>query len=286
MGPAVAFRFAYLGSRVSQLKSNPITAAWQSGRPAVSAWSVIPHSLSGEALALLDFDAVAIDLQHSMFDRAEIAASITAIQAAGSAAIVRIPWNDDPGLIMALVDFGVAAIICPCVGSADECARFVGACRYPPLGIRNSNLPRASNYRRDAEAYYPVARERELVIAMIETVAGLDRLEEIASTPGLDVIQLGPSDLVLSRFGFSPPAGAAAKFLAAAHERTIAVARQKGLRAAANAPTPERAKELMTLGYDLIFLGCDLFDMQEHFRTALARLSELMGHQSDALQAN
>ena len=38
---------------------------------------------------------------------------------------MRIPWNDDPGLIMALVDFGLAGIICPCVGSPEECERIV-----------------------------------------------------------------------------------------------------------------------------------------------------------------
>ena len=88
------------------LNPNPIIAAWESGRPAISAWSMIPSTITGEVLALLDFDAVAIDMQHSMFDRSDISASIAAIQAAGSAAIVRIPWNDDPGLVMALVDHG------------------------------------------------------------------------------------------------------------------------------------------------------------------------------------
>lgn len=259
------------------LKPNPIIAAWNSGRPAISAWSVIPDKIAGEMLALLDFDAVAIDMQHSNFDRASVTAAITAIQAAGSAAIVRIPWNDDPGLVMGLVDFGLAAIICPSVGSPDECHRFVSACRYPPLGIRNSNLPRASAYRRNAETYFQTARERELVIAMVETVAGLDCLDEIAATPGLDAIQLGPSDLVLSRFGHSAPAAEAAEFVETAHRKAVEVARRHGLRAAANAGTPERARQLVALGYDLIYLGCDLFDMQDHYRSALAQLGDLLG---------
>jgi 2-keto-3-deoxy-L-rhamnonate aldolase RhmA len=178
------------------LKPNPIVAAWESGRPAISAWSIIPGKLSAEMLALLDFDVVTIDLQHSNFDRSDITAAITAIQAAGSAAGVRVPWNDDPGLAMALLDFGLASITCPYVGSRAECERFVRACRYPPLGIRNSNIPRASAYRRNLGAYFDSVRRRELVIAMVESVSGLDVLDDIAATPGLDVIQLGPSDLV------------------------------------------------------------------------------------------
>ena len=265
-----------------ELKPNPIVAAWLSGRPAISAWSVIPGKVAGEVLALLDFDAVAVDMQHSMFDRDDIATTVTAIQAAGSAAIVRIPWNDDPGLIMGLVDFGLAAIICPSVSSPEECARFVQACRYPPLGIRNHSFPRAAGYRRNAATYFDTVRERELVVAMVETVAGLDCLDDIAATPGLDVIQLGPGDLVLSRFGFSPPAGEATEFVEAAHRRTIDVARSRGIRTAANAANPARARQLIALGYDLIFLGCDLFDMQDHYRGALTELGDVLGRGAGA----
>jgi 4-hydroxy-2-oxoheptanedioate aldolase len=270
---------------VRDLKPNPIIAAWESGRPAISAWSVIPGKVAGEVLALLDFDAVAIDMQHSMFDRDDVTTAITAIQAAGSAAIVRIPWNDDPGLVMGLVDFGLAAIICPSVGSPEECQRFVSACRYPPLGIRNSNLTRASGYRRNVEAYFGVAHRRELVAAMVETVAGLDCIDEIAATPGLDVIQLGPSDLLLSRFGFSPPAKEGAEYIEAAHRLAIEVARRHKIRAAANAPNPERAKQLVGLGYDLIYLGCDLFDMQDHYRGALSQLGDVFACDGDATSA-
>lgn len=259
-----------------ELAPNPIIAAWNSGRAAISAWSVMPGKLSGEVLALLDFDVVTIDMQHSYFDREEVTASITAINAAGSAAMVRIPWNDDPGLIMGLLDFGLAGIICPYVSSAEECRRFVAACRYPPLGIRNSNLPRASAYRRNAEAYYVSARERELVIAMIESVAGLERLDEIAATPGLDVIQLGPSDLALSRFGFPIPGKDAAAFIEEAHGRLIAAARRHGLRAAANAPNPDRVRQLIAMGYDLVYLGSDLFDLQDHYRGVLAQLGDVL----------
>lgn len=267
------------------LKPNPIIAAWESGRPAISAWSMIPSRITGEVLALLDFDAVAIDMQHSMFDRSDICASIAAIQAAGSATIVRIPWNDDPGLIMGLVDYGVAAIVCPSVNSPEECARFVRACRYPPAGIRNHNFPRASGYRRNADAYFKATRERELVIAMVESVAGLDRLDDIAATPGLDAIQLGPGDLVLSRFGFGAPEDEAAEFVEAAHRKAIDVARRKGIRAAANAGNSQRVRHLVELGYDLVYLGCDLLDLEDHYRGALSDLRDLFGRDAQAVRA-
>jgi 2-dehydro-3-deoxyglucarate aldolase/4-hydroxy-2-oxoheptanedioate aldolase len=37
-----------------------------------------------------------------------------------------------------------------------------------------------------------------LIIAQIETKAGLDRLDELASVPGLDALLVGPADLSIS----------------------------------------------------------------------------------------
>ena len=119
---------------------------------------------------------------------------------------------------------------------------------------------------------------------MVESVAGLECLDEIASVPGLDAIQLGPGDLVLSKFGVRPPEKEAAELVELAHQKMIEVARRQGIRAAANAPNPARAKQLVRLGYDLIFLGCDLFDMEEHYRSALVQLRDLRSGSEDPLQ--
>lgn len=255
------------------LKPNPIITAWNEGRLPICAWNIIPSTLVCETLALLPFDAVTVDMQHSIYDLQTLTALIAATNAAGKQALVRVPWNADPGLIMRVIDFGVAGMICPSVSNAAEAAEFVRSCRYPPIGNRNFNYPRASQYQTHADTYFLQAHDRELVIVMIESVEGMECLDEIAATPGLDMLQLGPADLILSRFGFGSDPEAAASYIADAHRRLIEAARRHGKRTAATSDSPARLRQLQAMGYDLLFLGCDLFDMRNQYLSMLDQLA-------------
>ena len=46
--------------------------------------------------------------------------------------------------------------------------------------------------------YQKHANDEVICIAMIETAEGIEKLDEIASTPGLDAIYIGPTDLALA----------------------------------------------------------------------------------------
>ena len=74
--------------------------------------------------------------------------------------------------------------------------RFVGACRYPPLGIRSYGPVRGS-LGAGAE-HVRRSDETVLTFAMIETADGFANLEDIAATPGLDGLHVGPADLSLA----------------------------------------------------------------------------------------
>ena len=77
--------------------------------------------------------------------------------------------------------------------NAEEAARAVSACRYPPDGMRSFGPVRASQY---GGADYPSKANGEIIVmAMIETKEGLANLEAICATPGLDAVYIGPSDL-------------------------------------------------------------------------------------------
>ena len=71
------------------------------------------------------------------------------------------------------------------VEDGEQAAAAVGACRYAPGGFRSVGGLRGS------ETGEP------LCLVMIETRAGVEWAEEIAATPGLDGIYVGPSDLAL-----------------------------------------------------------------------------------------
>ncbi len=136
-----------------------------------------------------------VDQQHGVVDYASMVPMLQAIGAAGAAPITRV-LSKDPYEIMKVLDAGALGVIVPLIDNAAEAERAVAACRYPPRGNRSYGPVRASHVigSRDPEE---LAGE-VLCIVMVETREGLERVEEIAATPGLDGIYVGPADLALS----------------------------------------------------------------------------------------
>jgi 4-hydroxy-2-oxoheptanedioate aldolase len=162
----------------------------ESGGPAIGLWASIPSALTAEAAALAGPDYVVVDQQHGAVEPATLMAMLQAIGGAGAAPLVRVARNE-PFAIGQALDLGAAGVIVPMVESGEEAAAAVAACRYAPEGIRSFGALRAG------------AGERPLCLVMIETRTGLEHAAEIAATPGLDGIYVGPSDLALS-LGLQP----------------------------------------------------------------------------------
>ena len=87
------------------------------------------------------------------------------------------------------------------INNREEAERAVAACRYPPEGNRSFGPIRAAVY--GGRGYAAEANGQIACIAMIETAEGIEQLDEIVSTPGLDGVYIGPSDLALA-LGLSP----------------------------------------------------------------------------------
>ena len=103
---------------------------------------------------------------------------------------------------MKALDAGAYGVIVPMVNNRAEAEQAVAACRYPPAGIRSfGRCARRCAAGRDD--YARRANEEVACIAMIETAEGVDNVDEIAATPGLDGIYIGPSDLALA-IGLAP----------------------------------------------------------------------------------
>jgi 4-hydroxy-2-oxoheptanedioate aldolase len=92
------------------------------------------------------------------------------------------------------LDAGAMGIICPMINSRAEAEEFVPYMRYPPHGQRSFGPTRAAVAM---PGYGMQMNDEALAFAMIETQGGIDNLEEIAATPGLDGIYIGPADLTL-----------------------------------------------------------------------------------------
>src|SRR4029434_1106770 len=130
----------------------------------------------------------------------DVAPMLQAISQTDTTPVVRVAWNE-PAAIMKALDLGAYGIIVPLVNTPEEAAKAVAACRYPPVGIRSSGPVRAVHY--GGADYVAKANDEIIVMCMIETKEGLDTLDAICATPGLDAIYIGPSDLAFA-IGMNP----------------------------------------------------------------------------------
>ena len=177
------------------MRANRLKEIWQSGKAASNCWLSLPAALGAEILAHQGWDSLTVDMQHGQFDFTAVYAVLTAISTTQAVPLVRVAWNK-PGDIMRALDAGAYGIICPNIESVEECEHFVGACRYAPAGYRSVGPKRAMLYAGDD--YLAHANTTVLTVAQIETAKGLKNVAEIAATPGLDMLYVGPTDLGLS----------------------------------------------------------------------------------------
>ncbi len=235
-----------------------LRAKCEAGEPAFGLWAGIPTSLTAELAAAAGYDYVCVDLQHGLSDEATMVSMFQATQAAGAVPLARLAWNE-PWLIMRALDLGAAGVILPLIDNASEAAKAVQSCRYPPLGRRSFGPVRAEMVM--GSAVLEELGGEVLCIAMIETRDGLDNLEEIAATPGLDGLYIGPSDLSIA-LGLPPrplvgEIGEDRQPLAEAIERIRQVCEANGLIAGIHCGSGAMAEQFAGQGFRLITVAVD-----------------------------
>jgi 4-hydroxy-2-oxoheptanedioate aldolase len=235
------------------MRENRIRSLWAQDKAVVNGWLSNPSSLSAETMAHQGWDSLTIDLQHGIVDYQTAVTMLQAISTTQTVPLTRVPWLE-PGIIMKMLDAGAYGIICPMINSGAEAGALVGACRYAPDGYRSFGPLRALMY---AGPDYPQhANHTVLAIAMIETQKALDNLDEIMSTPGLDGVYVGPSDLGLSLGGTPKPDQTDPKVVEAI-ERILASAQAHGVAAGIHCGSTVYARRMIDRGYRFVTIMTD-----------------------------
>ena len=141
-------------------------------------------------------DWLFIDMEHGAFSVHDAAQLCLAALPTGITPIVRIAAGAFDEGTRAL-DNGALGVVVPHVDTVEEARRIAQAFRYPPEGHRSwGGPPPAFGYRppgnREAQA---ALNKVILVVAMIESRAGVDNVREIAAVEGIDALLIGTSDL-------------------------------------------------------------------------------------------
>lgn len=255
--------------------TNKLKQQWDEGRAAINGWLSIGNPFTAEIMAAQGYDSVTIDAQHGALDYTAVLPMLQAMRASGVTPMVRVPWRE-PGAIMKALDAGAQGIICPMVNSAEEAAEFLSYMRYPPHGQRSFGPTRATFAY---GSYGVAANDQVLALAMIETQRGMDNLDAIAATPGLDGIYVGPADLTLgTQHGRLPPAfDREEPEMIALLMRIKDACKANGIRACLHCGTPEYAAKAVGWGFDLTTVGGDTRLLSAAAATSVASWRTLTG---------
>lgn len=167
----------------------------QEKKPVIGTHVALGDIMVSEMLALVGFDFVWIDTEHTAMSREDVLHHIIAVNGAGSAPFVRVP-NVDPILVKPILEMGPAGIVFPNVKNRGEAELAVKSCLYPPEGIRGFGPIRAQRYGlTDTLQYVKESSSQVWKIMQIEHVEAVNNLEEILDVDGVDAIVVGSNDL-------------------------------------------------------------------------------------------
>lgn len=177
-----------------ELPPNPFKRALAEGRQQVGLWASLANPYTAEIVAGAGFDWMVLDGEHSPNDPPIILTQLQAVAPYPVMPVVRIAWNDTV-LVKRYLDIGAQTLLVPYVGNAREAASAVAAMRYPTRGMRGvAGITRASRFGR-VKDYAKRAEEGLCLLVQVETLEGLENLEAIARTDGVDGVFIGPADL-------------------------------------------------------------------------------------------
>jgi len=147
--------------------------------------------------ASLGFDFIWLEMEHCPLSLETVRNIVLATRGLPAVPLARPPTNE-LWTAKRLLDAGVLGVIFPFTRTPELARQAVAACRYPPHGLRGSGADLAAFRWPAPEGYYDFADQNVLVVAVVEDVSGVDNIEEIAATPGIDVLFIGTSDLSFS----------------------------------------------------------------------------------------
>jgi 2-keto-3-deoxy-L-rhamnonate aldolase RhmA len=105
---------------------------------------------------------------------------------------VRVP-DATEGDIQKATDMGAAGIIIPMVDSMEKIRNAVTFAKYPPIGKRSQGGGQYGALW--GPDYRQIANDNIVIVAMIESLAGVAIVDQIAALPGVDVIFAASTDL-------------------------------------------------------------------------------------------
>jgi 2-dehydro-3-deoxyglucarate aldolase/4-hydroxy-2-oxoheptanedioate aldolase len=209
----------------------------------------------GRLAASAGADFVLFDLEHTAWSIDRVAPALAAMRADDVTPLVRVP-GAVPHLISGALDAGALGVMVPMVDDEVQAAEVVRAATFPPNGRRGYGLLYRDQLHPDGVGATMAASDGErLVIVQIETVRGLEHVDAIAATPGVDVLWVGQYDLSAS---LGVPGTFDDPRMREAEDRVAAACREHGRAVGMLASGPAHVNDLLERGFRCVAVTNDL----------------------------
>ena len=141
-------------------------------------------------------DFIYIEFEHGYFDLTALADTVQAARDNGLPVIAKTPQLERAA-VAKLLECGVVGLQLPRTESRADIETLRSYLKFPPLGTRaaapgygNSDYCKVADHR----AWMATQDEETSLVVHIETRRAYERAEEIVSTPGVDMVYVGPGD--------------------------------------------------------------------------------------------
>ena len=214
---------------------------------------------------------VLCDMEHSGWS-IETIRRLTASAVPEAPPFVRVPATEYH-FIARVLDMGARGVMVPMVECAEQARKIVSSAKYPPLGRRGAAfmMPHDGYERGSLDEKIAEANREGMLIAQIETRAGLENVEAIAAVDGIDALWIGQTDLTCSL-------GIPGKFdhpeFHAAVDRIVAACTRHGKVPAYMPLSVDEGRRFREKGFRLMAYSGDLWIYQSALRESLKLLRE------------
>jgi 4-hydroxy-2-oxoheptanedioate aldolase len=233
--------------------ASTLRAKWARGETVFGMWAALPDPFAAELQCVNGVDYVCVDQQHGLVDYKDMLGMLRAIEGRNTVPLTRVPANDT-WLIGKALDAGMQGVVVPMVSNGADTVKAVAACRYSPKGVRSYGPVRSTLTMNSRDI--TVLGDSVLCFVMVETREGVERIDEIASTPGLDGIYIGPADLALG-LGLPPDLDKQEPEHVAAVEKILKSCQRHGIVPGIQTGTGAAARKMAERGFRLVTFSKD-----------------------------
>jgi 4-hydroxy-2-oxoheptanedioate aldolase len=237
------------------------------GETVLGTWCVLPSGDAVEAICRAGMDFAIIDLEHGPHSFETAANMARAAQVAGASALVRVPANRQE-LVLRALEIGSDGVMVPQIEDAIAAELAVKSIKYFPEGQRGfSPFTRSGGFSAHQVENLAQRKNAEtLCVVLVEGVSGIQQLDAILVTPGIDVIYIGTYDLCQSAGHPGQPDHPEVLSLLESCVRKIV---ESGKAAGCLAQSVEQANEWQQMGIAFIALKADVALLSDTVRAAV-----------------